>query len=172
MNGKIVGSGLVIAAALAGAALYYLQVHHWYEDVSTDVAEIRLALLGGGDEPIRAEDIRAVDAGSSPIRFRACFTTPEGLGTLTELHVVYPEAEPLTAPAWFACFDARALGAALADGDAVAFLGQENVVYGIDRVVAVDRNGNGWAWHQINRCGAEVFDGNPPPEGCPPAPAD
>ncbi|MEO0692827.1 MAG: DUF6446 family protein, partial [Pseudomonadota bacterium] len=25
-------------------------------------------------------------------------------------------------------------------------------------------------WHQINACGEEVFDGNPPPDGCPPVP--
>ena len=171
MNGKIVGGAIVLSAVVAGAALYYLQVHHWYRDVSDVQAGVALTALDGSLEQIRVGNLRAIDAVSSPIRFRACFDTPEGLGTLTQDFVVYPEAEPLTAPGWFDCFDAAALGAALTQGDAVAFLGQENIVYGIDRVVAIGADGRGFAWNQINRCGAEGFDGRPPPEGCPPPPA-
>jgi hypothetical protein len=171
MNGRIVGGAIVLSAVVAGAALYYLQVYHWYEDVSDRVEGVVLTALDGTPEEIRVENLRAIDAASSPIRFRACFDTPEGLGTLTQTYVVHPDAEPLTAPGWFDCFDAAALGAALERGEAVAFLGQENIVYGIDRVVAIGADGRGYAWNQINRCGAEVFDGRPPPEGCPPPPA-
>jgi len=78
---------------------------------------------------------------------------------------------PLEAPGWFDCYDARDIGAALETGEAVAFLGESNVVYGIDRVVAVFRDGRARSWHQINACGEEVFDGRPPPEGCPPPPS-
>ena len=79
-------------------------------------------------------------------------------------------AVPLNAPGWFDCFDAAEIGAALEDGTAIAFLGTANVVYGFDRIVAVTDDGRGFVWHQINHCGEEVFDGNPPPEGCPPPP--
>lgn len=170
MNGKILGGAIVFVALVAGAALYYLQVYHFYEEVSAEAAPVRLTLLDGSTEEILADNLRAIDASSSPIRFRACFDTPESIGMLTETYVVYAEAEPLNAPGWFDCFDAPALGAALSRGDAVAFLGEANVIYGIDRVVAIGMDGRGYAWHQINRCGAEVFDGNPPPEGCPPPP--
>lgn len=78
----------------------------------------------------------------------------------------YPDAEPLVAPDWFDCFDAGAVGAALQDGTATAWLSVPEVHYGIDRVVAILPDGRGVAWHQINRCGEVVFDGNPAPEGC------
>jgi hypothetical protein len=44
------------------------------------------------------------------------------------------------------------------------------VLYGIDRVLAIYPDGRAFAWHQINACGKFVFDGDPPPEGCPPVP--
>ena len=71
------------------------------------------------------------------------------------------------APDWFDCFSSTEIGEALETGQALAFLGVENIEYGIDRVVAVLPDGRGFAWHQINRCGERVFDGDPPPEGCP-----
>ena len=55
-------------------------------------------------------------------------------------------------------------------GQALAFMGTENVTYGIDRIVAIHEDGRGFVWHQINECGEEVFDGNAPPEGCPTPP--
>jgi hypothetical protein len=77
---------------------------------------------------------------------------------------------PLVAPGWFDCFDAAAIGADLAAGRAAAVLGEANVTYGIDRVLALYPDGRGYAWHQINACGEVVFDGDPPPPGCPPVP--
>ena len=37
MNGKIVGSAIVISSLVAGAALYYLQVYGFYEEASAEV---------------------------------------------------------------------------------------------------------------------------------------
>jgi hypothetical protein len=91
---------------------------------------------------------------------------------LADRFAIYPDPEPTVAPRSFPCFDADALASALANGDAVALLGQSNVTYGIDRVVAVGADGIGRAWHQINRCGERVFDGDPPPQDCPPPPDD
>ena len=168
MNGKLVGGFILGVAAVAGAALYYFQVYHYYERV--EAPAVALTRLDGTVEPIPAEDVQAIDAASSPIRYRACFATPLSPDTMTETYVPYPDAAPLRAPGWFDCFDAEALGAALAAGEAVAFLGERNVVYGIDRVVAVDDAGRGHVWDQINDCGERVFDGDPPPPGCPPPP--
>jgi hypothetical protein len=83
---------------------------------------------------------------------------------------LYPNARPLVAPGWFDCFDAATIGGDLQSGRAVAVLGEENVTYGIDRVIALYPDGRAFAWHQINACGEVVFDGDPPPEGCPPVP--
>lgn len=172
MTGKLLAAMIVLSAVLAGGAMYYLQVYGYYDEVSADApgAQMRLTTLDGVAEEILAEDVTAIDSNSSPIRFRACFTTPMSTAMLTETYQTYEGAEPLVAPDWFDCFDAAAIGHAIEAGAATAFLGEGNVSYGIDRVVAVYPDGRGFAWHQINACGEKVFDGEPAPEGCPPVP--
>jgi hypothetical protein len=166
--------GLVMTALLAGVVLYYLQIHAFYtEVVAEEVGNVQLTSLHTGvPEEILFENFKAIDSASSPIRFRACFETPLSQAMLSETYVSYPAAEPLNAPGWFDCFDAAAIGAALESGEALAFLGVENLRYGIDRVVAVLPDGRGFVWHQINACGEVVFDGDAPPEGCPPLPGE
>ncbi|MGS4944657.1 DUF6446 family protein [Meridianimarinicoccus sp. RP-17] len=169
--GKFLAALLVGCGVLAGAGMYYLQVYHYYVDVTDQVTDIRLTPAAGGDPvPIGAQDLSAIDADSSPIRFRACFTTDASLDQLTADYAAYPEAEPLNAPGWFDCFDAREIGEALEAGTARAFLGTRDITWGIDRVVAVLPDGRGVVWHQINPCGEVVFDGQPLPDGCPPPP--
>ena len=154
-------------AVLMGVGIYYAQVYGYYDTV--EGAEVQMvSLVTGEPEVIVADDVQAIDADSSPIRYRACFTTEMSQALLTETYEIYEGAEPLIAPGWFDCFDAVALGEALEDGRALAFLGQSNVTFGIDRVVAVDADGRGYVWHQINECGREVFDGRAAPDGCPP----
>lgn len=152
MNGKIAAGSIVISAAVAGIAIYYLQVYAFYEPVSfTPGAEITLTTIEGGQpEPILAEDVTGIDADSSPLRFRACFTTPMSQAMLTETYVAYQGAEPLVAPGWFDCFDATEIGLALEQGEALAFLSQAGVATDVDRVVAVFPDGRAFAWHQIN----------------------
>lgn len=168
MTGKLLAIVIVMSALFAGGAMYYLQVYHFYEEVeAAGAGDVRLTSLATGEaEPILYEDFRGIDAESSPIRYRACFITPTSLATLTETYVPYEDAVPLEAPGWFDCFDAGAIGAALEDGTALAFLGQKDIRYGIDRVVAIGRDGRGLVWHQINHCGEVVFDGQPAPEDC------
>jgi len=164
--------GIVVTALVAGALMYYLQVYAYYNEVAAEqVGGVQLVGLSSGvAEPILFENYKGIDSDSSPIRYRACFDVPQSLAMLTETYVMYPQAEPLVAPGWFDCFDAAALGAALESGQALAFLSVPNVHYGIDRVVAVMPDGRGYSWHQINACGAVVFNGEPAPEGCPPVP--
>ncbi len=169
MTGKLLAGSIVITALIAGVALYYLQVHAFYEDVRD--GSVRLTTRATGTPaPIPITDFRGIDADSSPLRYRACFTTSRDQAMLAETFEPYPGAEPLNAPAWFGCFDAQSIGAALEQGRARAFLGERNVVYGFDAVVAVTADGRGFVWRQINSCGAQVFNGKSPPEGCPPAP--
>ena len=95
-------------------------------------------------------DFEGIDADSSPLRFRACFIMPVSLGTLTESYEIAEDAVPLNGPGWFECYDAAAIGAALEAGDAVAFLGQRDISRGVDRIIAVMRDGRAYAWHQLN----------------------
>lgn len=172
MNGKVIAMILLASGLVAGGLMYYMQVYGFYDTVEAHgVEDVKLTTLNGGfPEPILSENFKGIDAESSPIRYRACFDTPMSQAMLSETYVAYDDPVPLTAPGWFDCFEAESIGAALASGEALAFLGTANIVYGIDRVVAVDSHGHGYVWHQINACGREVFDGNPPPEGCPPPP--
>ncbi len=169
--GKILAAFLVLSGVLAGVGMYYLQVYHFYEEVTTvadgGAVEMKITLSDGSMIDLPAPGFRGIDADSSPIRFRACFDAhlPQDVG-----FIPYENAVPLNAPRWFDCFDAQALGAALEEGRARAYLGERDIQYGIDRIIAVTDDGKGYAWHQINRCGEVVFDGRPAPEDCPEPP--
>ena len=172
MSGKLLGIIIIMTALIAGVALYVFQVYAFYEPVKAPGnADVQMTLLASDQpEPILYDNFEAIDADSSPIRYRACFTTSMSQPLLTETYKAYDKAVPNVAPGWFDCFNADEIGAALASGRALAFLGTENIHYGIDRVVAVMPDGRGFAWHQINHCGEVVFDGDPAPADCPPQP--
>ena len=152
MNGKFVGGGIVIAAALAGAGIWYAQVYAYYKPANFQPgAEIALTpILGNAPEVILADHIEGIDSDSSPLRFRACFHTPLSQAMLTETYKVYDKATPLIAPSWFDCFDAEKITTALETGEAIAFLSVADITRGVDRVVAVFPDGRAFAWHQLN----------------------
>ena len=153
MSGRLIGLLIVATAAVAGITLYWLQVYAFYEDVPQAQAEdaLRLTeLISGEPHPIPARDIQAIDADSSPLRFRACFSTPLSLAMLSETYLSYDDPTPLNAPGWFDCFGAAAIGDALEEGRALAFLGQRDISQGFDRVIAVFPDGSAYAWHQQN----------------------
>lgn len=170
--GKFLSIVIVGCALVAGAALYYLQVYAFYEELpATGEDDVQLtARATAAPEPIPHRNFRGIDAQSSPIRYRACFDTSLGLADLSESYVAYEDPVPLEAPGWFDCFDADAIAAELEAGTARAFLGTGHIRYGIDRIVAISADGRGHVWHQINHCGEVVFDGKPAPEDCPEPP--
>ncbi len=178
--GKVLTIVLLLTALVAGAAMYYLQVYAYYEPVQLSSGsapamegqtKIRLTVLETGQpEEILVEDFQGIDAKSSPLRFRACFRTPQSLAMMSETYTPYKDPEPLIGPKWFGCYDAKQIGADLEEGKALAFLGEANITYGIDRVVAVYDDGRAYVWHQLNPCGEKVYNGEPAPEGCPPPP--
>ncbi|UWQ14992.1 histidine kinase [Aliiroseovarius sp. M344] len=150
MSGKIIGIIIVVTALFAGIAIYWLQLYAFYDDVSLNT-ELRMTnMVTGEPEVVLYDSFQGIDADSSPLRFRGCFTTTMSLAMLTETFESYEQATPLTAPGWFDCFDADQIGAALETGEAIAFLGERNIQDGVDRVVAVFPDGRGYAWHQLN----------------------
>ena len=167
MNGKLFGIGLAVLAIVAGGLMYWLQVYAYYDEVTLAPGDLSLVDRTTGEAvALPFADARAIDADSSPIRFRACFTT-----TLTAEDMAafepYEGAEPRVAPFWFDCFDAEAVGDAIDAGEAQAWLGQANIDYGVDRVVAIFPDGRGYAWHQPNNCGELAYDGTPVGPACP-----
>ncbi len=167
-TGKLLAGAIVISALAAGAAMYYLQVYAFYEPVSNETPPRLTVIATREPEPILAEDFEGIDAESSPIRYRACFTTPQSVAMLTETYQTYPEATPILAPGWFDCFDAESIGKALETGQATAFLGEKNIHYGVDRVIAIFDDGRAYAWNQLNHCGETDYTGTPKGEDCPP----
>ncbi|MDT0682615.1 DUF6446 family protein [Roseicyclus sp. F158] len=168
MNGKVLGMIIIAAAALVGAGVWWTAEYAYFEPVED--ARIELTRVDGTVEPILAENVEAIDRETSPISYRACFETSQSDAMLTETYEIYAGAEPLNASRGFACFDADAIGEALEQETAIAYLGRRDIEYGIDRVVAITEDGRGYAWNQINECGAAAFDGQPLPPDCPPAP--
>jgi len=158
VTGKIVGIGIVAVALIAGAMIYYLQEYAFYNEVTLasgdtgkNAVQIELvSLVSGQPEVIPTDDFQGIDSDSSPIRFRACFTIPLSDAMLTETYQVYVHPEPLTGPDWFSCYDAKAIGRALEQEKAIAFLSHENIHSGVDRVIAVFPDGRAFAWHQLN----------------------
>lgn len=167
---RIIIVAMLVMAAVLGGVLYYQQVYAYYEDVVAGPDAVQLTSVStGAPEPLLIQNFKGIDAISSPLRYRACFETAISLATLNETFVIVDNAEPRVAPRWFDCFDAARIGADLS-GEAIVFMGVENIQYGIDRIVAIYPDGRGYAWHQINVCGEVVFDGNPVPENCPQPP--
>lgn len=151
MNGRIVGSIIVISALVFGAVVYWAQEYAFYSDVSASAAQITAVNVAtGAPEPLAISGFEGIDGSSSPIRFRACFHADQDLATLTETYEIYPDATPLNGPKWFDCYDAQTIGAALESGTAVAFLSQHDIHDGVDRVIAVFPDGRAYAWHQLN----------------------
>ncbi len=149
MKGRVLGVFIVASAAATGISVWYLQVHAYYQEVTAP--EILLTSAATGKpERIPVEDVSAIDAQSSPLRYRACFMTRDTQTMLRESYVKYTGAVPLNAPRWFDCFDAAELGAALGDGQAVALLGEAGIHEGVDRVVAVFADGRAFSWHQLS----------------------
>ncbi len=155
MRGKILAIAIVIISLLGGALMYWLQVYGYYEELSADT-EIHLNNIGTGEaELLPTQAFEGIDAYTSPLRFRACFTTGYSLDLLTDTFEIYDGATPLVGPGWFKCFNALTIGHDLEQGNALAFLGQKNIRTGVDRVIAVYPNGQAYAWHQLNEIYAE-----------------
>ena len=169
MSGKIIGIVLLLSSIIAGGALYYLQIYGFYTDVAdTEGPDVQLvSVVSGAPEPISYTAFEAIDADSSPIRYRACFRTEMSLALLTETYVGLDPLTPRNAPPWFDCFDAEAIGAEIDAGTALTFLSAKNIHFGVDRVVAITDDGRGYVWHELNDCGQKSYDGTIVGEECP-----
>jgi len=167
-SGKWLVLVILGVTAIFGAAQWYFQTRAYYVPITMAEADLRVTRLDGSVVPLEVSGFDGIDADTSPLRLRGCFTVadPAALSEVTP----YDGAAPLVAPGWFSCFEADAIGAALEAGEITAYLGAENSPYGIDRIIAVGPDGTGYAWNQMNACGEAAFSSDPLPADCPPAP--
>ena len=161
MNSKVLISVFAVFLVIFGATLYYFQTRAYYYDV-TDVTEV---YAYGDAFPVT--DYRGIDAITSPLKMRACFTVDWDYWPSDEFQDI---AKPLNAPPQFDCFDAQKITEDLTAGNATAILAQSNEPYGFDRFIVQYPDGNAFMWRQINECGTAAFGGDPLPDGCPPQP--
>lgn len=141
--GKVAALGLLGATIAAGAGMWYAQEYGYYDSI--DPATVTLAVATpAGQAPLTITEVEAIDAGSSPLRWRACAVTTDLPADATP----YPDATPLIGPRWFDCFDARQIGADLESGAARAVLSVEDIRPDVDRVLAVYPDGRVYGWHQ------------------------
>jgi len=174
MNGKIVISFMVAIGLAVPMGIYYYQVYAYYFEVEpTGPQDVQMVRLDDATpEPVPFTGFEAIDGTSSPIRYRACFSTTLSIDEARARYVEAPEAQPRYAPGWFGCFDAEAIGGELEAGTAATFLVQKNIAYGVDRVVAITESGRGYVWHSPNDCEAKDYDGTVVGEDCPDLPVD
>lgn len=176
--GKFLAFVLIASSLLIGGGIYYAQVYAYYETVTlsdnpTTPFTTQILLTRRSDmtaQPIRIANFEGIDATSSPLRFRGCFTIEQNPDQIRETYVALKDTDPLVGPNWFECYDAKTIGGDLEAGAATAYLSQANITYGVDRVIAIYPDGRAYAWHQLNNCGEVVFSGKPAPEGCPALP--
>ncbi|WP_121062125.1 DUF6446 family protein [Chachezhania antarctica] len=170
MSGKIVALIIIVIAAIGGAGLYYLQVYHYYFDLP-EAATVGLIPVDGEDPvALPVTGFQGIDAESSPIRYRACFQLDGDAQALEGRFVEMEDMEPRIAPFWFDCFDTEAIAEGVADGSIKTYLGGKNVGYGVDRIVAIGADGQGFAWNDLNNCGEKAYDGTVVGEECPELP--
>ncbi len=161
MKTKTLLIGFAIFLAVFTAALWYTQTRAYYYEVNgLETVEI-------SGRPVAVSDYLGIDADTSPIKIRACFTLADDLPEGTPAAA---DAEPLNAPPQFSCFDARQLEDDLHSGAARAFVAANNQPYGFDRIIALYPDNRAFMWRTINECGKATFDGKPAPESCPPKP--
>ncbi len=158
MSGRVIVIGMLVIALAAGALLWWTQTRAFYVEVD-GVGEIEIA---GTAFAVRSYE--GIDAESSPIKMRGCFemdasdvdaALAAGADLTAEAIARKVDIVPLTAPDWFECFDAEAVGTALERGEATAVVAERGAADGVDRIVVLWPDGRGVTWRQLNEKYAE-----------------
>ncbi len=132
--------GLLVFTAVFAAALVWFQFFAFYQRTTLDT----LTVAG---QPVAVANYEGLDAATSPLKRRGCFTADPAAFAAAE---PAPDATPLLAPFWFGCFDAEALSTDLAAGLATAYRLGADDPDGFDLMVALYPDGRGYLWRQLN----------------------
>ena len=143
MSGKTLMIGLLSLTAVFAAVLWYFQIYAYYDDL-----EEQPLVVQGTTYPV--ESWQGIDAISSPLKRRVCLTlTPESATRIRDEQFEI-KAEPLVAPSWFECFDAKALSRDLQAGKASAYMTGPSGFEGVDDYLAVYPDGRAFIWRQLH----------------------
>ena len=123
--------------------LFYFQNFAFYERLTV---KSRLAIE---KKMVEVINYNGIDASSSGLKLRECFTVTEESFEIEDL-TIYQNPTPLNAPFWFECFNAESITLDLNANKAVAFLSKKEEFDGIDKVIALYPDGTGFQWRQLN----------------------
>lgn len=143
VSGKAVAGGIVAFGAVFGAALWYFQVYAYYDEV-TDVTEVQV-----GGETFAVTGYAGINAPTSPLKMRGCFTFEDPEAALVAGQRV-TDADPLKPPYWFECFDPERIKADLDSGAAIPVMAGLDEGDGADLYMAIYPDGRAYSWRQPN----------------------
>ena len=143
MKGRtlLIGGGIFLA--IFTGALWYFQVYAFYKELPAQPVVL-------GDKAYESVSWDGIDGTSSPLKRRVCLTvSPEQSGEISAALEPSEDAEPLLAPKWFECFDAKQLSRDLKAQKAVAGIVAVGVADGVDEYLAIYPDGRGYIWRQL-----------------------
>jgi hypothetical protein len=140
VSGKYVVVGLVGFTFLFGMAFWWFQEHAFYEETRAEAEEV---VIDGAIYPVTKW--RGLTSTSSPLKMRACFVISEAFEAPPS-----EAPEPLVAPGWFKCFNAKVIEENLVSGYAKAYVAERGDPPGFDRIIAVFPGGNAYMWRQLS----------------------
>jgi len=136
-------AGAALLAVFTGV-LWYAQNHAYYR-------ELPLPKGGFPGDAYPIETWRAIEGTSSPLKLRICATvTPETARRLENDMLELAPGEPLVAPAWFECFDAKRISRDLEARKANFYALGPSDHEGIDLVMALYPDGRIFAWPRLD----------------------
>lgn len=149
MTGRwlLIGGGVVLAVFTV--VLWYTQYYAYYQELPAPENGLM------GTYPI--ETWQAIDGTSSPLKLRVCATvTPETVGQITDDLDALLAGDPLVAPSWFECFDARSIAQDLDAGAAALYQLGPSRFDGVNEVMALYPDGRIFMWRVLD----ERFQGS------------
>ncbi len=142
-SGKVLAGGIVAFAAVFGVGMWYAQVYAYYEEV-TDVTEVTV-----GNETFAIRDYDGINAPTSPLKMRGCFTFEDPKGAIVA-GLRTEDAVPIKPPYWFECFDTEQIQADIESGLATPIMAGLDEGDGADLYIAIYPDGRAYRWRQPN----------------------
>ena len=141
MSGKITVILLTTITLIFSIVFFYFQTFAYYTKI-TSKDEIVVNKI-----KIKVERYEGIKSDISQLKLRGCFLVDSAhFKNFDSTN----KASPLSAPFWFDCFDYKEIQSNIDQGILKAYLAEENEYDGIDRYIAISKDGFGYEWRQLN----------------------
>ena len=144
MNGRPLMIAALIGLGLFAVALWYFQTYAFYRELSQ-----RPLTIQGIEYPV--ESWKGIDASSSPLKMRVCLTvTAKTAQKIANDQFEQTGAEPLVAPGWFDCFDAKQISRDIDAGTVRVFAPGTSPFADVHDYLALYPDGRGYLWRELD----------------------